>query len=507
MKKPYVYLVGAGPGQEDLITVKGLKCIEKAEVILYDRLANESLLKHKRPEAEVIDVGKAPDHHAYTQEEINQLLVTKAKEGKIVTRLKGGDPFVFGRGGEEALTLYEADIPFEIVPGITSAIAVPAYGGIPVTHRGISTSFHVITGHEDPTKAEASVNYEALAKLEGTLIFLMGVSHLKEITEKLMAYGKDKNTPAALIHRGTTARQKTVTGTLGTIVDIVDANKIKPPSIIIIGEVVKLRQSLNWVEKLPLQGKRILVTRTRQQASDLSRKLKELGGEVIEFPTIQIQAPEDFADIDEKLRNLKKFQHIIFTSVNGVKAFFERLKVIKTDIRSIGTARIHAIGSVTKKALEDKGILVDIIPEVFTAEGVLEAVKEIIQSGDRVLLPRADIARQALIDGLKEMGAEVEVMDIYKTTIPTCRRQDLVEILRNSVDYITFTSSSTARNFMEILTPENHQLIENSKIAVIGPITKKTAMELGVKVDIEAEEYTIDGLVKSIKGEKDLEGF
>lgn len=499
MKKPYVYLVGAGPGDEDLITLKGLRCIEKAEVILYDKLANPNLLKYKKPTAEIIDVGKAPDHHQYSQEKINQLLVSKAKEGKVVTRLKGGDPFVFGRGGEEALALYEENISFEVVPGITSAIAAPTYGGIPVTHRNVSTSFHVITGHEDPTKEASTVNYEALAKLKGTLIFLMGVSHLKEITEKLMHHGKDKNTPAALIHRGTTARQRTVTGTLENIVEVARNNNIKSPSIIMIGEVINLRSQLNWLQQLPLQGKRILVTRTRKQASDLSKRLKELGAEVIEFPTIQIEAPKDFTEVNAKLNHLKEMQHIIFTSVNGVQAFFQRLKALKIDIRAIGEAKIYAIGSATKEALEEKGILVDRIPEVYMAEGILEAVKDIIKEGDRVLLPRADIARKALTEGLRVMGAVVEEIDIYRTTIPTCRREDLLEILETPVDYITFTSSSTVRNFIEILGEENKHLIESSKVAVIGPITGQTAKDLGLAIDIEAEEYTIEGLVKSIR--------
>lgn len=507
MKKPYVYLVGAGPGDEDLITLKGLRCIEKAEVILYDRLANSNLLKYKQPTAEVIDVGKAPDHHQYRQEEINQLLVSKAKEGKIVTRLKGGDPFVFGRGGEEAIALYEENIPFEVVPGITSAIAVPTYGGIPVTHRNVSTSFHVITGHEDPTKENSTVNYEALAKLEGTLIFLMGVGHLKEITEKLIMHGKDKNTPAALIHRGTTARQKTVTGTLESIVEVAKNNDIKSPAIILIGDVVNLRPQLNWLQQLPLQGKRVLVTRTRQQASDLSRRLKDLGAEVIEFPTIQIEAPKNFEEIDAKLCHLKEMQHIIFTSINGVQAFFERLKVLKIDIRKIGEAKIYAIGSATKEALEAKGVLVDKIPEVYTAEGVLEAVKELIQAGDRVLLPRADIARKVLTEGLRAMGALVEEIDIYRTTIPSFKREDLLEILKVPVDCITFTSSSTVRNFMEILGEENKEIIKDSKLAAIGPITSHTAKTLGLEIAIEAEKYTIEELVKRIREVSDLEGL
>lgn len=504
MKKPYVYLVGAGPGDKDLITLKGLNCIKKADVILYDRLANEDLLKYRKLGTEIIDVGKTPKHHKYTQEEINKLLVDKAKEGKIVTRLKGGDPLVFGRGGEEAIDLYKEGIPFEIVPGITSAISVPNYAGIPVTHRNVSTSFHVITGHEDPTKAEESVNYEALAQLKGTLVFLMGVGNLQEITEKLMLYGKDKNTPVALIHRGTTSYQRTVTGTLENIVEVVRRNNIKSPSIIIIGQVVNLRKELNWFENLPLQGKRILITRTRTQASDLSRELRELGAEIIEYPTIEIKEPESFIEIDKGFENLKEFNHIIFTSVNGVEAFFNRLRVLNIDVRNIGNGKIHAVGPSTKSALEDRGIIVDIIPDVYTAEGILEAIKDKITKGDKVLLPRADISRKALAIGLDEMGAIVEDMDIYRTTVPTYRREELVEILKEPVDYITFTSSSTVRNFMEILGEENKDLIKDSKVAVIGPITRKTAKDLGLSISIEPEEYTVKALAEKIKEGEEL---
>ena len=499
MKKPYVYLVGAGPGDEDLITIKGLNCIKKADVILYDKLANVELLKYKKPDAQIIDVGKKPKHHKYTQDEINEILVEKAREGKIVTRLKGGDPLVFGRGGEEAMELYKAGIPFEIVPGITSAISVPNYAGIPVTHRNISTSFHVITGHEDPSKGEESVNYEALAKLNGTLIFLMGVGNLKEITEKLIAHGKDTSTPVALIYRGTTSHQRTVTGDLENIVDVAKENNIKSPSIIIIGDVVNLREQLNWFEKLPLKGKRILVTRTREQASSLALKLREYGAEVIEYPTIEIKEPEDFTKIDKKFQKLKEYDHIIFTSANGVKAFFDRLKALKIDIRNIGNSKIHAVGPSTQKVLEEKSILVDIIPDVYTAEGILDAMKGKIQKGEKVLLPRANIARKALTIGLREMGVIVEEMDIYCTITPKYRRSELIELLQKPIDYITFTSSSTVRNFMDILGEENKNLIDNSKIAVIGPITRKTAEDLGFKISIEPKKYTVEELAEKIK--------
>ncbi|WP_026477231.1 uroporphyrinogen-III C-methyltransferase [Alkaliphilus transvaalensis] len=498
MKRPYVYLVGAGPGDEDLITVKGLACIKKADVILYDRLANPNLLRHKKDEAICINVGKSPHHHQYTQEEINALLVEKASAGNIVTRLKGGDPYVFGRGGEEALALLEKGIAFEVVPGITSAIGASNYGGIPVTHRNVSTSFHVITGHEDPTKGKSTVNYEALAKLEGTLVFLMGVGNLKEITEELIKHGKALETPVALVHRGTTGRQKTVTGTLANIKEVVEKNQIESPSIIIIGEVVNLRDGLNWVEGLPLHGKRVLVTRTRQQASQLTTKIKALGGEVVEFPTIEIKPSENLAEIDKKMKAIDVADYIIFTSVNGVDSFFKRLRTLKKDIRDIGKGKVVAIGTATAEALEERGLVVELIPEVFTAEGILESLKGVIKKGDTVFLPRAEIARKNLVTGLMEMGAIVEEIPIYQTVIPTHRKEELLEILQEGVDIITFTSSSTANHFMEILGKENAELLSNSKIAVIGPITGKTVVELGLSVDCQGREYTIDGLINGI---------
>ena len=499
MKNSYVYLVGAGPGDEDLITIKGLNCIKAADVILYDRLANPNLLKHAKATAVLIDVGKSPNNHQYSQEEINQLLVDMAKTNGVVTRLKGGDPYVFGRGGEEVIKLKEASIPFEVVPGITSAISVPSYAGIPVTHRGLSTSFHVITGNEDPTKAESSVNYEALAKLSGTLVFLMGMANLEDIAKQLIQFGKAANTPAAIIHRGTTGRQRVVTGTLETIVEVATKNEIKAPSIIIVGAVVGLRDSLNWFEGLPLFGKRILVTRTRQQAGALTKELKALGAEVIEYPTIEIVPPEDFTNIDNTLRALHPFNYTIFTSVNGVKAFFDRLRHLKIDIRDMGLSKIIAIGTATAEALEEKGLRVEYIPEVFTAEGILEGLQWVIKKGDSVLLPRADIARKNLVEGLIQLGAEVEELEMYRTILPIHKKEELGEMLQEGIDIITFTSSSTVTNFIEILGKENISALEISKIAVIGPITAETARKAGLNVAIEAKQYTIEGLVEGIR--------
>lgn len=501
MGKPYVYLVGAGPGDEGLITVKGISCLQEADVILYDRLVNPNLLNFAKPGVQCIHVGKTPHHHAYPQEKINQLLVTLALEGKVVTRLKGGDPYVFGRGSEEALALLKAGIPFEVVPGITSAIGALSYGGIPVTHRNLSTSFHVITGHEDPTKERETVNYRALAQLEGTLIFLMGIAHLPKIVEQLIHYGKDPKTPAALVHRGTRAAQRVVTGTLETIVEVGSKAAIQPPAIIVIGPVVTLREQLAWFEQKPLMGKRIMVTRTRQQASELSSKLKKLGAEVVEFPTIEIVPNRDGA-IDEQLLRIQGTEHLIFTSTNGVRSFFQRLQELKIDIRRLSHCKLIAVGKATAAALEERGLFGVLIPEVFTAEGIEAAVQGYIQSGDRVLLPRAEIARKNLVQALQQMGAIVEEIPLYATLKPQVNRELLKEHLEEGLDIITFTSASTAKNFYELLEKDDWELISGAKIAAIGPVTAKALRELGVAVHLQPEEYTIEGLIEIIiKGE------
>lgn len=497
-----VFLVGAGPGDYKLITLKGIECIQKADVVLYDRLASPKLLKFAGDDTEIIYVGKAPNNHAYTQEEINELLVKKALDGKIVTRLKGGDPFVFGRGGEEASLLKENGISFEIVPGITSAISVPAYAGIPVTHRNVSTSFHVITGNEDPTKDEKTVDYQALAKLEGTLIFLMGVKNIDKICNSLIKYGQSEDRPVAVIMKGTTTEQKVIKGTLFNISDKVKENNLKNPSIIIVGEVVNLSNVLNWYEKKPLFGKKVLVTRTRQQASYLSKELENIGAEAIEFPTIKIEKPDSYDEIDRAIGEIEKYKWIIFTSVNGVSAFFERLKRLNFDIRKLINAKIVAIGPATAKRLEDRGFCVEYVPEEYKAEGIIEGLKDKVKPEENVLLPRADIAREVLIEELEKLGAFVDNINVYRTVIPKKDKEKLQNILKNeNVDVITFTSSSTVKNFMQILGKENKHLLKDKKVAVIGPITEETANDLGLKVNIKADTYTIDGLVFAIKNE------
>lgn len=501
MTKGIVYLVGAGPGDPGLITVKGLNCIRKADVLVYDRLASPRLLAHARPEAERIYVGKSPDRHAMVQEDINQLLVDKAKEGKVVTRLKGGDPFVFGRGGEEAELLVENGITFEIVPGITSAISVPAYAGIPVTHRGYTSTFAIVTGNEDPTKDDSSIAWDKISTGAGTLIFLMGMGNLQGICARLVEFGRDPETPVALIRWGTRPEQRTLIGTLSNIVAKAREAKFKNPAIIIVGEVVSLRDKLAWFENRPLFGKRIIVTRSREQASVLSSAIESLGGEPWEFPTIQIAPPEDFTDLDKAINDVRSYRWVIFTSVNGVKMFFERMRKNNKDIRDLSDIRLCAIGPRTREELEMRGLIVDYVPGEYRAEEIVAGLQGKVLPGDRVLLPRADIARKLLPKALEEMGAMVNDVVAYRTILGGEDATAVREALKaGEVHVVTFTSSSTVRNFVKLIGEVDlQQLMDNVVVASIGPITSNTAKELGLRVDVEAKEYTIDGLVQAIK--------
>lgn len=491
-----VYLVGAGPGDPGLITVKGLEAIKKADVIVYDRLASPQLLKYAREDAEQIYVGKLPDRHTLKQEEINDLLVEKAKEGKIVTRLKGGDPYIFGRGGEEAERCVDEGIPFEVVPGITSAIAVPAYAGIPVTHRDFNSSFSIITGHERPEKTNSSIRWDRLATATETLIFLMGVSNLPFIVEQLTQYGRDPETPVALVRWGTRVEQKTLVGTLANIVQKVEENRFQSPAIIIVGEVVKLREKLSWFEKKPLFGKRILVTRARSQSSVLSEKIQELGGEALEFPVIRMTPPKEQEKLDEALQLLPKYDWVVFTSVNGVKYFFKRLNELKLDIRQMSKARIAAIGPKTAEVLIDKGLVVEVLPEEYKAEALVESLKPLVKAGEEILFPRADLARKVLPVELGKMGCHVTEVDAYDTCIETGDATEVVDLLeKGAIQVITFTSSSTVRNFVEAVHTVREdvpKLLDRSQIVCIGPITAQTAKELGLQVDVVAETYTIE---------------
>ncbi|MDP4160226.1 MAG: uroporphyrinogen-III C-methyltransferase, partial [Bacillota bacterium] len=463
MSKGYVYLVGAGPGDPKLITIKGSECIAKADVLIYDRLASRRLLTLVRPDCELIYVGKSPDRHTLKQEEINQLLVDKGLEGKIVTRLKGGDPFVFGRGGEEAEALLEAGIQFEVVPGITSAISVPAYAGIPVTHRDFTTSFAVITGHEDPTKNETTIHWNHLAQSHGTLVFLMGMENLPLIAQKLMENGKKPTTPVGIIQWGTRPEQRTLVGQLDTIASEVKKEGFTNPSIIIVGEVVSLREKLQWFEKRPLFGQRIVVTRARHQASELSQAIEALGGEAWEFPTIEIAPPSDKSYLVKAINSLKEFNWLIFTSVNGVDSFFAELKLQERDVRDLVGLKIVAIGPATEAALDKKGLRVAFVPEEYRAEKIVEGLANRVSAGQKVLLARAEEARDVLPESLKAMGVDVWDVPVYKTVLGGANRAELQRLLREKeIHAVTFTSSSTVRNFVNLLDGEVSLLNEVS---------------------------------------------
>ncbi len=493
-----VFLIGAGPGDPGLITLKAIKAIGKADVVVYDYLANPRLLNHARPEAEKIYVGKKGGHHTLSQEEINQLLVEKAREGKVVARLKGGDPFLFGRGGEEAEVLVEAGISFEVIPGVTSAIAAPAYAGIPVTHREHTSTFSMVTGHEDPTKEDSAIDWAALARI-GTLAFLMGMKNLPRIRDNLIRYGKSPATPVAVIRWGSTPRQEVVTGTLADIVQRVEEARLGPPSIILVGEVVTLREKLKWFETRPLFGRRILVTRTREQSSQLVELLEDLGAECIEIPTIKIQPLTDYRVLDEALERLAEFHWVVFTSVNGVSFFFKRLLAKGRDVRSLGQAKLAAIGQATAKALADYGLVVDLLPAEFRAEGLLAAFEKLNIEGQKILIPRALEAREILPQKLEEMGAKVLVAPAYQTVIPQEEAKRALEVLDQGVDVVTFTSSSTARNLLSILGPKAEELLSRVALASIGPITSETLRKYGFTPQIEAKTYTIPGLVEAIR--------
>lgn len=498
-----ISLVGSGPGDPGLITVKGLRLIGEADAVVYDRLAPEALLQHARDDAELVYVGKKPgDDQAMKQEEINAKLVELGLAGKTVVRLKGGDPYIFGRGGEEALALIEAGIPFEVVPGVTSGVAAPAYAGIPVTHRNVSTSVAFITGHEDPTKGRTDVDWEKLANGADTLVLYMGVGRLREISDSLVAAGRSPETPVAVIRWGTIPEQRTVSGTLGEIADLVAEAKLRPPAITVVGEVAALRDSgLDWFERRPLFGKRIVVTRSRTQAGELSKMLEDLGAEAVEFPTIEIRPPEDFVPLDRAIGDLDSFDWLVFTSVNGVDAFFERLGRHGLDLRSVPRgARIAAIGPATKERIEASGLRVDVVPKEYRAEALLEEVSGETLAGKRVLIPRAKVAREVLPERLREAGAEVVVPPAYESAPSDKGKDALAKRLQNGeIDCVTFTASSTVENFARAFEGETAELLENTKVACIGPVTADTARDLGLRVDIEANEYTIPGLVAAIR--------
>lgn len=499
MKKGMVYLVGAGPGDYRLITLKGLQYIKAADVIVHDRLADTRLLAFARPDAELIYVGKASSRHTLRQEDINQMLVDKAREHKSVLRLKGGDPYVFGRGGEEALFCLAAGIPFEEVPGITSAIAVPAYAGIPVTHRGMASSFSVVTGHEDPAKTGTGVCWANLATATDTLVFLMGMENLSYIRKQLIDYGRPADTPVAVVRWGTKPEQEVLTGTLATIEQLVRTYDFQPPAVIIVGEVVKLREHLRWFDNRPLCGKRIIVTRARAQASDLIELLEEYGADCIQCPAISIRELDDYTRLDSAIAELDSYHWLIFTSVNGVEHFYRRLYRSGRDSRALGQVKVAAIGSQTAAVLAEKGIRADFVPGEYRAEGLLAGFDERLD-GVRILIPRALEAREILPRELAGRGACVHVVPAYHTVIEAQEADALKEILRDRrVHAITFTSSSTVKNFLAMLEGEDiHTLLSGVLISAIGPVTAAAAREAGLRVEVVAREYTVKGLADAL---------
>ena len=496
-----VYLVGAGPGDPKLLTIRGKECLERADVVLYDYLANEALLQHVAPGAERLYVGRRGRGQYRDQAEINRLLIDHAQAGKRVVRLKGGDPFVFGRGGEEAEAVAGAGLEFEIVPGVTAAVAAPAYAGIPVTHRTMASTVTFVTGHEDPTKDRSGIEWPRLATAHGTLVFLMGMTNLPKIVQCLRTEGKDGTTPVAVIRWGTRVSQQTVVGTLADIVEKAAEAHMEPPTVIVVGEVVRLRTQLNWFERRPLFGTRILVTRPKPQAAELSDLIAAQGGEAVECPTIEIVPPEDWTPLAHALSRLATYQWLIFTSVNGIAPFMTRLLEAQRDVRALSGLTICCIGPRTAEALATYGLRADVIPEQFQAEGILETLAGRQMRGARVLIPRALVAREVLPDQLRAQGAEVDVVPVYRTIRPAVATDRLMEQLRTGViDVISFTSSSTVRNFVELFPTKEAllQLVGATTVACIGPITASTARDAGLTVQVMAGQNTIPALADAI---------
>jgi uroporphyrinogen III methyltransferase / synthase len=492
-----VYLVGGGPGDPGLLTLRAAELLGRADVVVYDALVSPAVVD-RAARAERVYVGKRGGEHTRTQEEINALLVELGRRHGTVVRLKGGDPFVFGRGGEEALALIEAGIAFEVVPGVTAGIAATAYAGIPVTHRGISASVAFATGHEDPTKAGTDVDWDHLARGVGTVVFYMGVGRMAENFRRLIEAGRAADTPAAAIEWGTWPRQRTVTGTLETLPERVREAGIGAPSLIVVGEVVALRETLAWWDRRPLSGRRVVVTRARAQASDFARALEALGAEVLQFPAIRIADPPDPAALRDALAAAGTFDWVVFTSANGVERAWSALRELGRDARALAGARVCAIGPGTAAALEARGIVPDLVPESFIAEGVVEALAAAADlRGARILLPRAEVARAVLPDSLRELGAEVVEVAAYTTVQDGADAEGVAARLRDGgVDLVTFTAASTVHNFVDLVGTE----LGGARVASIGPITSAAARERGLEVAVEAEAYTIPGLVEAIRG-------
>ncbi len=500
MKKGHVYLIGAGPGDPGLITVRGRECISFADVVVYDYLANEQLLESAPSRAELIYAGKIGGAHNHEQWQINSLLVDKALEGKIVARLKGGDPFIFGRGGEECEALAAAGISFEIVPGVTAGIGAAAYAGIPLTHRNVTTSVAFVTGHEHQEKDDTEIDWERLSLGSGTIVFYMGIKNLPQITRSLIDHGRSPDTPVALVRWGTRPEQQILEGTLANIAEKARKALFKAPAITIVGEVVSLREKLRWFDIRPLFGKGILVTRAADQAGEFSRLLSEKGASVFECPTISLVPPESSAELDRAILELSSFDWLVFTSANAVGFFFSRIETVGLDARALAGCRVCAVGPKTAASLLPYGIRPDLIPADYKAEGVVAEFGRMEMKGKRVLFPKADKARDLIPKALGEMGAEVTAPVAYRNVIPDrVPERAMLALEEQRIHCITFTSSSTVENLAAILG-ENRmiRLLEGVVVAAIGPVTANTCRELGLKVDIEPKEYTLEKMTDAI---------
>jgi uroporphyrinogen III methyltransferase / synthase len=492
-RRGVVYLVGAGPGDPGLMTARALELIGGADAIYYDRLIPPGALDGAREDAELVYVGKAPGKPSVPQEEIGARLIAAAREGKSVVRLKGGDPFVFGRGSEEGEALREAGIEFEVVPGITAGIAATAYAGIPVTHRDDASAVAFVTGHEDPEKEESAIDWEALGRFPGTLVFYMGVKRLAENASALIAAGRDVDEPAAAIERGTMDGQRTVVATLSTLAEAVERGEVKAPALIVVGPVVERRESLAWLERRPLHGRRVVVTRARAQAGGLARQLRALGAEVVELPAIRIEPRHESAEVKQAIAQIGEYALIVLTSPNGVRLLFEALRAAGLDARALSGATVAAIGPGTTRALARHGIGADVVPERFVAEALVEELAEVEVSGKRVLVARAAEARDVIPEHLTGRGAEVDVVALYETV----REEPTPEAIAaaQSADYVTFTSSSTVRNLTEAL---GDRFPSAASIVSIGPVTSDAARDAGLEIHVEAERHDIDGLVAAL---------
>lgn len=497
-----VYLVGAGPGDPRLLTLRGKECLSFADTVVYDYLANPALLDYANPEAEFIYVGKKGGSHSKSQQEINNIIIEGARQGRRVVRLKGGDPFVFGRGGEEAVELSKAGIDFDVVPGVSSAVAVPAYAGIPLTHRDYASAVTFVTGHEDPQKRESSIAWDKIASGAGTLVFLMGMGNLPMIVKKLVEQGQSPDSPVAVIRRGTLPEQNVLTGTLGTIADLVQEHDLRPPGIIVVGDVVRLRKWLNWYETKPLFSRRIVVTRARKQASDFLEALSLLGADCIEFPTIQVVPPESWAQLDKAIKDIGQYHWALFTSPNGVRFFLRRLMDLGKDVRDLKGLKIATIGPKTAEIWRSMGIEPDLIPGEYRAEGIVEALRDSSLSTMKILLPRASQAREVLPKELKKMGSQVDVVPAYRTIKPEHDARYVKKLLEEkAIDMVTFTSSSTVNNFVDMLGGDDTDLalwMKHVAVATIGPVTAESARAKGFTVDVVPSEYTIEALTESI---------